>query len=131
MLPWAASVPLLKRVMPITNLTKLMAARRRKPGAGSPAYGEIARASWLASRLQIRRFPENCLERSLVTYRFLGLAGAEPRLILGVGKNAGEIIGHAWVTVDDRPVHESDAALARYQQLMEFDAGGAFLSRAK
>jgi hypothetical protein len=50
---------------------------------------------------------DNCLERSLVAYRFLGRAGASPQLVIGVARDERGVRGHAWVTVDGRPIGES------------------------
>src|SRR5688500_7961606 len=82
MLPWALLLPVLKRLIPISRLVGLMARRPPWPVAQKDTP-EIARAAWLASRVQFWRFPDNCLERSLVTYRFLGLSGLDPTLVLG------------------------------------------------
>ena len=123
MLPWALAVPVLKRRLPAPRLVRLFAAGRARPRR--PAREQaIAQATWWASRVQVRRFPDNCLERSLLTYRYLGLAGAEPHLLMGVGREDGEMIGHAWVTTDGAAVHEFDDPRGRYGRLIEFGPDG-------
>ena len=125
MLPWALAAPVLKRRLPAPRLVRLFAAGRRDRRPRSPSRErEIARATWWASRVQVRRFPDNCLERSLLTYRYLGLAGAEPHLLMGVGREEGEMIGHAWVTTDGAPVHEFDDPGERYGRLIDFGPDG-------
>lgn len=118
MLPWAVAVPVLKRRRPIRELVALLDARRERPW--DPAREAVVRqASWWASRVQLRRFPDNCLERSLVAYRYLGLAGADPRMVLGIGGTRQEVTGHAWVTLDGRAVHDPPEAIERYRQIVE------------
>ena len=50
-----------------------------------------------------------CLERSLLAYRFLSGAGADPRLLIGIRVGGGSVIGHAWVVVDGEPLFEQGA----------------------
>ena len=123
MAPWALALPVLKRGMPLPRLARLMGTSRDRPR--DPARERrIARVAWWVSRAQPRQFPDNCLERSLVTYRFLSLAGADPRLVVGLARNDAEIIGHAWVTIDDEPVQDQPDALARFPKLIEFGRDG-------
>ncbi len=124
MAPWSVTLPLLKHVLPLPRLARLMAAPRDRERDPTRERA-IAKASWWASRFQPLRFPENCLERSLVAYRFLGLAGADPNLVLGVSGEEGGVIGHVWVTVDGQPVQDPLESLRRYRRLIEFDRNGA------
>jgi len=120
---WSLTVPLLKHVLPLPALARLAWTRPRgqRRKVGEP---EIAQLAWWTSRVQPRRFPDNCLERSLVTYRFLARAGARPRLVTGVGRPEGDIVGHVWVTVEDKPVHDAAESLRAYGTLVEFGEGG-------
>jgi hypothetical protein len=120
---WSLAVPVLKHALPLPTLVRLAWARprgERRPGREP----EIAQLAWWTSRVQPRRFPDNCLERSLVTYRFLARAGARPRLVTGVGRAEGDTVGHVWVTVEDEPVHETAESLRAYGTLVEFGEGG-------
>lgn len=121
MAAWSLAVPLLKRALPLPALVRLAWSR---PRGGRGREQEIVQLAWWTSRLQPRRFPHNCLERSLVTYRFLARAGAQPRLVTGMGRPEGEIMGHVWVTVADRPVQDADEALRAFGRLVEFGDGG-------
>jgi hypothetical protein len=67
---------------------------------------------------------DNCLERSLVTYRFLGRLGAGPELVVGVGSEGEATVGHVWVTVDGRPVHDEPQSLDAYETVVVFDSDG-------
>jgi len=70
-----------------------------------------------------RRTGGNCLERSLVLYRFLSRLNAEPELVAGMGK-AGEVICHAWVELDGQPLLESPESLKPYAEVVRFCADG-------
>ena len=69
----------------------------------------------------------NCLERSLLAYRFLSGAGADPHLVLGVGRSEGRVVGHAWITLDDAPVLESSEALDELAPVAVFGSHGTRL----
>jgi hypothetical protein len=64
----------------------------------------------------------NCLERSLVLYRCLSSAGAEPHLIVGVAKEQGVVAGHTWVELDGDPVDDSQSR--NYERVAEFGVSG-------
>ena len=66
----------------------------------------------------------NCLERSLILYRYLARANADPRLVVGMSK-AHEFLGHVWVTVDGRPLLDTPETLRAYTVVVRFGARGA------
>jgi hypothetical protein len=67
----------------------------------------------------------NCLERGLITYRFLGAANAQPSLVVGIGRGErGEIRGHAWVLVDGKPAGESLASVSEFETVLTFGPDG-------
>jgi len=66
----------------------------------------------------------NCLERSLVLYRYLARANADPRLVVGMAR-PDEYLGHVWVTVDGQPLLETPESLAPYTDVAGFGRGGA------
>jgi hypothetical protein len=115
---WAAVLPALKFVLPLPRLVALVTPAERAP-ARDPAREQ--RVERLAARLY--RTPrlgrDNCLERSLVTYRYLARAGSDPRLVVGM-RREDELRGHVWVTVDGRPVHDTPDFLAGFVPLMTF-----------
>lgn len=123
MTPWALALPILKRVLPVPTLARVMWPSRVAPRRPE-REAAVARAAWWASRVQLRRFPDNCFERSLVTYRFLALGGADPRLVLGMRCNADGLVGHAWVTVEGRAVQDSSESVHQFTHLIEFGPGG-------
>jgi hypothetical protein len=118
MFAWALVLPVLKFALPLPRLVRLAASPR-----GRARSGERERAvAEHAARVYRRRRDDNCLERSLVTYRYLGRAGADPRLV--VGMRASDRFGHVWVTTDGTAVHDAPPFLSQLEPLFEFDAAG-------
>jgi len=122
MLAWRVTLPALKRVVPLPRLVDLMYAA---PGGGAPRLDRQERIADLSQRVfNVFRIDDNCLDLSLVTYRYLGRAGAGPRLVIAVRKDGELTRGHAWVTVDGAPVHDSTERLGDFTSLMTFESGG-------
>ena len=123
MLAWRLALPALKRALPLPRLVRLAAPSRRRTSVG-PA--QVVAAS---HRLFGERTGESsdCLERSLLTYRFLGEAGLEPQLVCGLQQADGELIGHAWVVVGGAPLDERPETVAAYPAVLAFDSSGALV----
>jgi hypothetical protein len=123
MLAWRLVLPLLKRALPLPQLVRLAATPRRRHRF---APAQVVAAS---HRLFGTRTPasSDCLERSVLTYRFLAEVGAQPQLVCGMQRSGGHVIGHAWVVVGDAPVDEPPDAVARYATVLAFDASGSRL----
>jgi hypothetical protein len=123
MLAWLAVLRVLKRRVPLATLAKVM---WRKPRARiRPDHAD--RIPDLVRRLYrgLRDGQDGiCLERSLITYRFLSGAGADPHLVIGI-RRGGSVIGHAWVVVDGEPLFESAASLGEYGSFFSFGRNGA------
>jgi hypothetical protein len=121
---WSIALPFLKRVLPLRRLVTLMWSdgehvRSREREA------QIVRLSGFLTRLRPGR-RSNCLERSLLSYRYLSDAGAEPTIVIGV--NAADArMGHAWVRLDGTPVHDDAENLEDFVALAEFGASGALV----
>ena len=122
---WACVLPALKHLLPVAALAALM---QRPP---SRVYRDVRLeeqvvtfARW-GARLVRWRAGGNCLERGLIAYRYLGVAGASPTLVVGVGKNETGVIGHAWVLVDGQPVSEPLSTLALYTPMLAFAPDGS------
>jgi Transglutaminase-like superfamily len=128
MSPWAFALPLLKRLVPLQRLERLMRADGR--GTRDRAREQqIVELSSLLARLRPPRFQANCLERSLLAYRFLTRVNADARLVVGVRAADAHLLGHAWVTIDDEPIHESRAAIADFSRVVEFGPEGVVSGR--
>jgi hypothetical protein len=104
---WAILVPVLKRFVPLPKVARMMWADRRTRKADSDRQRRIVRTARSVVRARPLSGDENCLDRSLVLYRFLSMERLDPRLVLGVRLGPEGATGHAWVTVDDRPVVEA------------------------
>jgi hypothetical protein len=122
MFAWGLVLPVLKFALPLPRLVRLVASPRRR---ARDAAREAAVAEQAARVYRWRR-DDNCLERSLVTFRYLGRAGADPRLV--VGMRASDRFGHVWVTTDGAAVHDAPEFLAELEPLFEFDADGTRVS---
>ena len=116
-------LPLLKRALPLQRLAALMWTT----GESNRSIGEERRIITLSARItRLRpRLRSNCLERSLLAYRFLARAGADPRLVVGVDTQEGTVVGHAWVTIDGEPIHEKHDAVESFTRLVEFGPAGS------
>ena len=114
-LAWLAVLPLLKRTVALQRLARIMWLRpkhgRRGPDRETRTIAIVARLSHTSGG--------NCLERSLVLYRYLSRAGADPHLVVGMTR-PGEYLGHVWVTVDDVPLLETTEALDEYEVVTTF-----------
>lgn len=124
---WAVSLRVLKFIVPLPALVRLVS---RSSDRARRAYQEeqvIALARW-ACRITAWPAQSNCLERALITYRYLGSVGAQPQLVVGLGRSEdGRVRGHAWVVLDGHPIDETEQSLAEYGALAAFDPRGVRL----
>jgi Transglutaminase-like superfamily len=112
-----------KHVVPLPRLVRLAWSRRH----GRLHPEDKARIVRLTRGVPgLRPIPgrDNCLERSVLAYRYLSRAGADPILVSGVSRRPGGIAGHVWVLLDGQPVHESPDAVAEFVPVVRFGAGG-------
>lgn len=121
---WAALLPLLKHLVPVKSLATTMRKAPRGWSRNRAREQRIVTFARWAARLTRWRSGGNCLERGLIAYRYLCEAGAEPTLVVGVGRDENGVIGHAWVLIDGRPAGESPAALASYTPVFAFAPDG-------
>ena len=121
MLGWAAALPVAKRRVPLIDLVERAApARNRHPARNAELA--VALARWV---YRIPLFRDNCLEKSLLTFHYLPAGERGYRLVLGFRGVAREAPpGHAWLTVDGVPVHDSPESLAGLTPLVSFDESG-------
>jgi len=123
MLGWRLILRPLKRFVPLSRLVPLVCRPR---ASQTRRFGREARVLNLADRLCRGRLARGtCLERSLLAYRFLTEAGADPRLIIAVRREDDSLQWHAWVTRDGQPVHERAEALRAYIPVVVFDGQGS------
>jgi len=127
-LGWAAFVRVAKYAVPLRALVRIASPVPRLGIRDLNQERRIALFSDWASRLVRPRTRGNCLERSLVSYRYLLRAHADPRLVIGFRHGEHGVLGHAWVLVDGQPLSDSPAVVAEYEVAMSFDSGGRALT---
>jgi Transglutaminase-like superfamily len=126
-LGWSLVLPLAKRLVPVPRLTALMRTHARSATRDPEVEETVAALTAWVFKTRPRGSRDNCLERALVTYRYLCRAGARPELVMGVARGEAGVDGHAWVTVDGRPVHDDPAALEAFRPMLRFDSDGAIV----
>ena len=123
MLGWRLILRPLKRFVPLSRLVPLVCRPR---ATESRRLGREARVLTFAERLCRGRLARGtCLERSLLSYRFLTEAGADAKLIIAVRREDDSFHWHAWVTRDGQPVHERAESLNAYTPVVVFDGQGS------
>ena len=106
---WALLLPALKRAIALPTLARLM----WRDGRGSPGSAEvdrIVRLAGLAARFRPLPRGDNCLERSLIAYRYLSAANLEPHLVVAVRQEEKRVHGHVWVALCGEPVPAEDVS---------------------
>jgi hypothetical protein len=119
MIGWALVLPVLARLVPLPSLVRWL-WRGRTPRRRAQDVGRVA---LLARTIYGRKRPlrDNCLARSLLTYRFLSESNADVRLVVAVRPG---VEGHVWVTLHGQPVFEDAASLARFQPILVYGSEG-------
>jgi hypothetical protein len=121
MLAWRAALPVMERVVPLPTLVRLMGCHFRVRDRN----GQAQRIVELAERVfNASSSGQNCLARSMVTYRYLSKTSVEPQLVIAFRKGAAPVLGHAWVTVDAMPIHDSPQMLDEFEPLVVFSSAG-------
>ncbi|MEA2403493.1 MAG: Transglutaminase-like superfamily [Thermoleophilaceae bacterium] len=128
MLAWRAALPVLKWALPLPRLVRLMAAPQAVDGRRPDRERAVAALAHGLSGPRGVAALDNCLERSLVLYRYLGRSGARPELVVGVGKRDESVAGHVWVLLDGEALYETPASLSEFAPIVSFDAEGRSLS---
>ena len=123
---WSLVLPVLKQLVPLPTLVRVM-SRQARGARSAEVEMQIVRSARRVYRL---RRSGSCLERSLLAYRYLSDANADPRLVIGVRKADPDVIGHAWVLIDGAPLFESSASLEPFSPVVEFASGGYAATRA-
>jgi len=118
---WAAVLPLLKRIMPLPRLVGLMAPSHRSAPDQRRSAVVVTLARWAYKTGALR---DNCLERSLITYRYLPAGNEDSRLVLGVRKGDDGPPGHAWLTLRGEAAHDTEATLENLVPIIAFDLEG-------
>jgi hypothetical protein len=130
MLMWRLLVSTLKHVVPIRRLVTI--ASGSKPGVAAagtlPSPNRIVELARLACRPRLIRSQDNCLDRSLIAYRYLRAAGASPSLVIGFGRDGGAVRGHAWLPIGGNEVGEPHRTREDFKELVRFTADGTMVT---
>jgi len=113
----------LKHVLSLSTLARLSWREPRRTLDPAGEQRVIGRAIWV--RRAIGCTDRDCLQRSLVLYRELSRAGADPTLMVGFSKTGGGLRGHAWVVARGRAVAEPPDEVADFVPAFRFGRGGA------
>ena len=124
---WVILLPILKFILSLPTLVRLLAPKAHVGDQQDEAHER--RAMQLIDALYQRGLI-GCLERSLLVYRFCSRGEGGAQLVIGVRKDGGSIMGHAWVTIHGRPVHETADAIADYAPVLVFGPGPAIRAGA-
>ena len=131
MVVWRLAVPVLKWVLPLPRLARFMWTPATRPQRDPARERQIVTLSEALSGPHGGHLLDNCLERSLVSYRFLSRAGAAPELVFGIARDGEPRRGHAWVMLDGNPVHDTPVSLERFEEFGTFGADGSLRPSAR
>lgn len=122
---WAVLLAVLKRAVPLRSLVRMVLARSDRGGRRPAQERVIVRHARLATRLTPWTRRGKCVERGLITFRYLAAIDARPSLVVGMGRDeTSAIIGHAWVVVDGEAVGETVTALEAFTPILTFGPEG-------
>lgn len=92
----------------------------------APPLTPEARARAVELELAVSRvarygvFRPKCLARSVALHRLLGANGiGGSRIRIGVRQESGNLIAHAWVTLEERVLGDSPAFVSRFQEIAD------------
>lgn len=120
MFAWRLVLPVLKRALPLDTLARAMGRRR---GSAAEEEQVLRLASWIYGSRPLTG-GDNCLERSLLLYRYLSRTNPEVRLVLGFRNGGQAVEGHAWVVAGDRPMAADTDERGAYAPLVSFGRDG-------
>jgi len=121
---WALVLPIVKHLIPVRSLASVMHQAPVLTVRDAALERRIITLARWGTRLTRWKSGGNCLERGMIAYRYLTAAGAQPTLVIGIGRNERGVAGHAWVLVDQRLVGEPRSAIAPYTPVFAFGPDG-------
>jgi hypothetical protein len=130
MVAWRLLVSTLKHIIPLTRLVAIAGGGTPVGAAAGrlPPQARILELARLACRPRLFGSNDNCLDRSLIAYRYLRAAGASPSLVIGVGRAEGSVRGHAWLTAGDDQLGEPHGTHEEFKELLRFTADGSMVT---
>jgi hypothetical protein len=127
MVGWRMLLPVLKRALPLERLASSM---RGRPGHRYEEEQVIRLASWVYGSRPVTG-GDNCLERSLLLYRYLSRANLDARLVVGFRDGAQAVQGHAWVAIGERAMAADTDQRGAFAPLVSFGRDGRVLEGAR
>ena len=107
----------------LTDIAGLRGPGEERPlGASGDGDREVLEKTCRALNFYLRyiyRSNRPCLRRTAVLYHRCRRLGLEARAVVGVCREKGELLSHAWLLLEGAPFQENPAALARYRSIME------------
>lgn len=91
----------------VAGWAKTRRRRRQTVGAISAGVAEELR------RRQINR--NDCVPRALAVFALATRSGRSATFVSGVTRDGADLVGHAWVVVEGRPLGATDAAGRTYE----------------
>lgn len=112
----------LKHLIPLPRLASWAWHDPRRDRSGEGARRIVDAVVRLSRRVPLA--DTDCLQRSLVLYRELSRAGAEPILVLGFAKEAAGVRGHAWVEIGEGGTSVIPEDVSSFVRTMSFGPRG-------
>ena len=125
LLPAYIAFGLLKHIVPLRVMARL--AWRDPVGGRDQDRERLAIARIVKTRKLFPLWDGDCLQKSLLLYRQLSGAGADPVLAVGFRRTNGRVEGHAWILVDGMPVADNQATGGEYTSTLCFGRQGWLL----
>jgi Transglutaminase-like superfamily len=127
MFGWRLVLPALKRVLPFDTLARSM---RGRPDTRSEREQVVRLASWIYGSRRLTG-GDNCLERSLLLYRYLSRTDPDARLVVGFRNSGQTVQGHAWVAVGNRAMAAETDGRGPYEPIVSFGRDGRIIEGAR
>lgn len=110
---------ILLRLWPLARLQELAIGRRACALLSADEALQVATRlhRLVESAARYQPLPTHCLERALVLYWLLGRRGIETEFCIGVHRQGGGLLGHAWVAYRGHPIGQATDVAARYAPL--------------
>lgn len=116
------AIGVLKYIVPLPVLVRWTWREPRGDRNPDAERQVIGRAIWV--RRLLGDADRDCLQRSLLLYRELSRAGADPTLMVGFAKAGGRVRGHAWVVANGTAVAETPPEAANFVPALSFGRRG-------
>jgi Transglutaminase-like superfamily len=125
LLPMYIMFGLLKHLVPLRALARL--AWRDPVDDRHPERERLTVARIVKTRQLFPLWDGDCVQKSLLLYRELSSAGADPILAVGFRRTDGLVQGHTWIVVDGVAVDDRLAAAGEFTSSFCFGRRGRLI----